>query len=177
MHKTQNLAEGQQVELRAWNISYDMEIITQNIDKFGTDSEKERFQRLFGKLEDNAAPIKIVDQADKLKNLQFDLMLADEQYATYHVDTERVEDALKTGTSKEVIRNLNILDNESSSFLKQNTALRNLATEVKRVSGGLERSGPRQQVVKKLENRFLGAITRSDEVLETNSVERKVVNV
>lgn len=178
--KTQNLAEGQQVELRAWNISYDMEIITQNIDKFGTDSEKEKFQRLFGKLENNAAPIKIVDQADKLKNLQFDLMLADEQYATYHVDTQRVEDALKTGTSKEVIRTKiqkNILDNESSSFLKQNTALRNLATEVKRVSGGLERSGPRQQVVKKLENRFLGAITRSDEVLETNSVERKVVNV
>ena len=168
--KTQNLAEGKKVEFRAWNVSYDLGIITQNIDEFGTDSDKAKFKKLFGeRINDNAAPIKVIDEADKLKSLQFDLMLADEKYQTYHIDTQNVEDALKSGTSKDVISasiKKNIVGNEAGTYIKKNQGLRSLADEVK-ASGSLS--------VDQLSQKFIDRIAEVDAgVLETNSPEKKI---
>lgn len=169
--RTRNLAEGQKVEFRAWNVSYDLGIIAQNIDEFGTDTQKQQFKKLFGqRINDQAAPIKVVDEADKLKSLQFDLMLADEKYQTYHIDSRTVEDHLKKGTPRDVIRSTiakNVKSNQSSTYLKKNQGLRSLADEV-RASGNLS--------IAKLEAKFLDRVAGVDTgVLETDSVERKIV--
>ena len=169
--KTRNLEGGQKVEFRAWNVSYDLGIISQNIDEFGTDTQKQQFKRLFGqRINDQAAPIKVVDEADKLKSLQFDLMLADEKYQTYHINTQNVEAELKKGTSKDVITQSirkNIVRNETGRYITKNQGIRALADEV-RSSGGLS--------VDKLERKFLDRVAGIDSsVLETDSVERKIV--
>lgn len=165
---------GQQIEFRAWNVSYDIGIIAQHFDKYGDDAQKEKFKKLFIGVNDNAAPIKIVDEADKLKNIQFELMLKNKEYSTYHVNTRAVEEQLASGETKEAIKSniaKNIRKNESSTYLLKNQGLRSLANDILDVqSGVLDRS--------KLEEVFLERAvgTRGAKVLDTDSVEKKLVS-
>ena len=124
---------GHEVELRGWNIGYDVERYMENIERYGTSPQKAQAKKLFGeRINDNASSIKVIDEADKLKDIEFMLMVRDKKYSAAHLNKVQINQALD-GKGKEVHRKVtkdiqqNIENNRTGKYIKKVGGVKNFA--------------------------------------------------
>jgi hypothetical protein len=154
---------GVDLELVGHNIGYDVRVMGQNVDQYGTDMQKKLYKGLL-----NHQGVKIVDTADKIKDVQFALMLRDESYTLRHLDQKEVSRSLKEGHSKENIhgqikRELTTNRiNPQSRYITEQTGLRKLADTVRTQTGAASSGALEASFISKLRGPQFNDVT-SDE--------------